>query len=82
MSTQVKDLNHLKSRAEEGCEVYIQLNYGAKTSKYIKYYPEDNTFDIHNFVDSSDQLEITESKLETDTIIVKAIKNKSLYIDD
>jgi hypothetical protein len=60
-------------------EFYIMLNYGARSSKRITYYPDSDTYDVHNEIDDAYQEDITEEQLKTETFIVEAIEKGAFY---
>lgn len=57
----IKQLKEL-STADNGLDCYILLNGGLRSSKHIKYYPDDNSFFVLNLIDDSEQ-ELTESQI-------------------
>ena len=60
-------------------EFYILLNGGLRSSKRITYYPDTNTYDVHNEIDDSYQEDLTEEQLIDETHIVLAIERGALY---
>jgi hypothetical protein len=60
-------------------DFFIQLNFGAKSSKRILYNPDCFTFDVYNEIDGSYQEDLTEKKLSEETHIVEAIALGALY---
>lgn len=58
---------------------FILLSYGARSSKGITYYPDTETYDVHNEIDDSYQEDITEEQLRTETFIVEAIEKGAFY---
>ena len=60
-------------------EFYILLNFGLRSSKRIAYYPETNSFDVHNEIDDSFEDDLTEEQLRNDTHIVLAIENGAFF---
>ncbi len=60
-------------------EFFILLNWGLRSSKRIAYYPERNTFDVHNEIDDSYQEELTEEQLREETHIVMAMEGGAFY---
>ncbi len=75
--TKIKDIKHLKQLAyeEEGVECFISLG-GLRSSKRIWY--EDNTFEIVNEIDDSEQT-LKEEELWTDSNIGEALDKGALY---
>jgi hypothetical protein len=54
----ITSLEELKKEAlyhenENMAEFFISLNGGLRSSKRIAYFPETNTFDVHNEIDDS-----------------------------
>ena len=80
----IRTIQQLKELAkdENGLDCFILLNGGLRSSKHIRYYPDDNSFFMLNFIDSSEQ-ELTESQLldSTYTNIGEAMKKGCLIID-
>ena len=74
----IKQLKNLAQR-EKGCDCFIALNGGLRSSKYIKF--ENGIFYIFNEIDDTEQ-ELTEDELQNVSItnIGKAINLKSLYL--
>ena len=60
-------------------EFFILLNFGLRSSKRIAYYPDTNTFDVHNEIDDSYEEDLTEEQLRNETHIVLAIENGAFY---
>jgi hypothetical protein len=60
-------------------EFFILLNFNLRSSKRITYYPDKNTFDVHNEIDDSYEEDITEEQLISETHIGAAIKNGAFY---
>jgi hypothetical protein len=60
-------------------DFFIQLNFGAKSSKRILFNPDNSTFDVHNEIDDSYQEDLTEQQLCEETHIVEAIEKGALY---
>ena len=60
-------------------EFFIALNFGCRSSKGIVYYPDTNTFDIHNEIDGSYEEDLTEEQLRNETHIVLAIERGAFF---
>jgi len=60
----IRTIEKLKelARAESGLDCYILLNGGLRSSKHIRYYPDDNSFYVFNLIDDSEQ-ELTEAQI-------------------
>ena len=60
----IKTIGQLKELAgnDNGLDCFILLNGGLRSSKHIRYYPEDNSFYVLNLIDDSEQ-ELTESQI-------------------
>jgi hypothetical protein len=58
----IDSIKKLKDQSKHGAEFYIRLNGGFKSSKYIFYDECDNTFEIINYIDDSEQT-LTENEL-------------------
>lgn len=79
--TQVKTTEELKKMIEEGVhDFFIQLNYGARSSKYMDYSPKTKQYYVENEIDGSEQ-QLTEEQLmdEQYTNIGKAITAGAFY---
>jgi hypothetical protein len=60
----IRTIGQLKelAKADNGLDCYILLNGGLRSSKHIRYYPNDNSFFVLNLIDDSEQ-ELTESQI-------------------
>ena len=80
----IRTIEQLKelARGENGLDCFILLNGGLRSSKYIRYYPEENSFYVLNFIDGSEQ-ELTESQIldSAYTNIGEAMKKGALILD-
>ena len=80
----IKTIEQLKELAqrEGGLDCFILLNGGLRSSKYIEYHPDDNSFYVLNFIDSSEH-ELTESQIldSAYTNIGEAMKKGTLIMD-
>ena len=78
----IKTIEQLKELAKNGLECFILLNGGLRSSKYIRYHPDDNSFYVLHYIDGSEQ-ELTESQLLDGeyTNIDKAMKKGALIMD-
>jgi hypothetical protein len=80
----INSLEELKKEAvynerENMAEFYILLNGGFRSSKRIAYFPDTNTFDIHNEIDDSYEDDLTEEQLKNETHIVLAIESGAFF---
>jgi len=75
---QLKEL----AKDENGLNCFILLNGNLRSSKHIRYYPDDNKFYVLNLIDGSQQ-ELTESQLLDSeyTNIGEAMKKSALIMD-
>ena len=75
---QLKEL----AKDETGLDCFILLNGGLRSSKHIRYYPDDNSFFVLNLIDDSEQ-ELTESQILDSAYsnIGEAIKKGALIMD-
>jgi len=80
----IKTIQHLKELAkdENGLDCFILLNGGLRSSKHIRYYPDDNSFYVFNLIDDSEQ-ELTESQIldKAYTNIGEAMEKGALIMD-
>jgi hypothetical protein len=80
----IKTIEQLKEQAksEDGLDCFILLNGNLRSSKHIKYYPDDNSFYVLNLIDDSEQ-ELTESQIldKAYTNIGEAMKKGALIMD-
>ena len=80
----IKTIEQLKELAkrEMGLDCFILLNGGLRSSKHIRYYPDDNSFFVLNLIDDSEQ-ELTESQILDSAYsnIGEAIKKGALIMD-
>ena len=60
----IRPIEQLKELAkdESGLDCYILLNGNLRSSKHIRYYPDDNSFYVFNLIDDSEQ-ELTEVQI-------------------
>jgi hypothetical protein len=63
----------------EIAEFFIVLNFGLRSSKRIVYFPDTDTFDVHNEIDDSWQEDLPAAELANQTLIVEAIEKKAFY---
>ena len=78
----IRNITQLKELAKDGLECFILLNGGLRSSKYISYNPDDNSFYVLNYIDDSEQ-ELTENQLLDSeyTNIAEAMEKGALVID-
>ena len=78
----IRNIQQLKELAKNGLECFILLNGGLRSSKYISYNPEDNSFYILNYIDDTEQ-ELTENQLLDSeyTNIAEAMEKGALIVD-
>ena len=78
----IKTIQQLKELAEDGLECFILLNGGLRSSKYIRYHPDDNSFYVLRYIDGSEQ-ELTQSQLLDSeyTNIAEAMEKGALIRD-
>lgn len=78
----IRTIKQLKELAKKGVECFILLNGGLRSSKYIRFCPEDNSFYVLNYIDDTEQ-ELTESQiLDSEyTNIGQAMKKGALITD-
>lgn len=85
MATKIKSVEHLKEILSDGDgrDFFIQLNFGARSSKFISWDSGENIFYVLNYIDDSEQ-ELTEEMLmDRDyTNIGYAIQMGAFYLDD
>jgi len=60
-------------------EFFILLNFNLRSSKRITYYPDTNTFDVHNEIDDSYEEDLSEEQLKNETHIVLAIEKGAFF---
>ena len=80
----IRTIEQLKelAKTESGLDCFILLNGGLRSSKYIRYQPDDNSFYVMNFIDGSEQ-QLTESQILDSAYsnIGEAMKKGALIID-
>lgn len=75
----IEDIKQLKKKASKSpIEVFLLLNFGLRSSKNISYNPEDDTWNVYNYIDDTEQTLKTE-ELATETNIIEALEKKALY---
>jgi hypothetical protein len=84
MNKRIRTIGQLKELAkdESGLDCFILLNGCMRSSKHIRYYPDDNSFFVLNLIDDSQQ-ELTESQILDGAYsnIGQAMKKGSLIMD-
>lgn len=76
----INSIEELKKEAlysdRKGMTEFFMLLAGgiARSSKRITYFPDTNTFDVHNEIDDSYEEDLTEEQLINETHIVLAIE--------
>ena len=81
---QIKSIEELKKEAiyddRKGmAEFFIMLNFGLRSSKRITYFPDTNTFDLHNEIDDSFEEDLTEEQLINETHIGIAMERGAFF---
>jgi len=78
----IKTIEQLKELAKDGLDCFILLNGGLRSSKHVRYYPDDNSFYVLNLIDDSEQ-ELTEIQILSSDCsnIGEAMKKGALIID-
>jgi len=81
----IRTVRQLKELAkdENGLDCFILLNGGLRSSKHIRYWPDDNSFYVLNLIDGSEQ-ELTESQIldKEYSNIGEAMKKGALIMDE
>lgn len=60
-------------------EFFILLNFNLRSSKRITYYPDTNTFDVHNEIDDTYEEDLTEEQLINETHVGLAIERGAFF---
>ena len=78
----IKKIEQLKDWAKNGLDCFILLNGGLRSSKHIRFHPDDNSFYVLNLIDDSEQ-KLTEAQIldSAYTNIGEAMKKGALIID-
>ena len=80
----IRTIEQLKELAKDdnGLDCFILLNGGLRSSKHIRYYPDNNSFYVLNLIDGSEQ-ELTESQIldREYSNINEAMKKGALIMD-
>lgn len=78
----IRTIEQLKELAKNGLDCFILLNGGLRSSKHIRYYPDDNSFYVFNLIDDTEQ-ELTETQLldKSYTNIAEAMEKGALIMD-
>ena len=78
----IKTIEQLKELAKNGLDCFILLNGGLRSSKHIRFHPDDNSFYVFNLIDDSEQ-ELTETQIldSAYTNIGEAVKKGALIMD-
>lgn len=77
----IKDLDELRelSSRQDGCDCYIKLRFGLRSSKHINY--ENGKWYILNLIDDSEDC-FTDEEMTTKTNIQEALDKRALILDD
>jgi hypothetical protein len=76
----IEDLEELKNIATaQPTEVFIQLNFGLRSSKNIEYDADADSWLIYNYIDDTEQM-LTSKQLKEDTNIIEALDKGALYL--
>jgi hypothetical protein len=78
----IRNITQLKELAKDGLDCFILLNGGLRSSKHVRYYPDDNSFYVLNLIDDSEQ-ELTEAQIldSSYTNIAEAMEKGALIRD-
>ena len=78
----IRNITQLKELAKDGLECFILLNGGLRSSKYISYNPDDNSFYVLNYIDDTEQ-KLTEAQFldKSYTNIAEAMEKGALIMD-
>ena len=78
----IRTIAQLKELAKNGMECFILLNGGLRSSKHIRYYPDDNSFYVFNYIDDSEDV-LTEAQIldKSYTNIAEAMEKGALIRD-
>ena len=78
----IMTIEQLKKLAKNGLECFILLNGGIRSSKFIRYDTQTNSFYIFNYIDDSEQI-LTEDQIFASDYsnIAEAMNKGSLIMD-
>ena len=78
----IRTIEQLKELAKNGLDCFILLNGGLRSSKHIRFHPDDNSFYVLNLIDDSEQ-ELTEAQILDGgySNIGEAMKKGALIMD-
>ncbi len=78
----IRTIDQLKELAKNGLDCFIRLNGNMRSSKHIRYYPDDKTFFVLNLIDDSEQ-ELTKSQIRDSAYsnIGEAMKKGALIVN-
>ena len=78
----IRTVEQLKELAKNGLECFVLLNGGLRSSKFIDYDVNDNSFYVFNYIDDSEQ-KLTESQiLDSEyTNVGEALEKGALIMD-
>jgi hypothetical protein len=78
----IRTIEQLKKLAKNGLDCFILLNGGLRSSKHIRFHPDDNSFYVLNLIDDSEQ-ELTETQIldSAYTNVGEAMKKGALIMD-
>lgn len=75
----INDLEELKQLSSKKiCKCFIQLNFGLRSSKDIRFHQDTGLFTVFNHIDGTRQ-SLKEEELADNTNIIKALDNGALF---
>jgi len=75
-------MEQLKSESKDGLECFIFLNDGLRSSKHIRYFADENQFEIINYIDGSEQYLTPEEMMNNDLTNIGIAMEKGALIKD
>lgn len=82
MPIRIQSVEELKKIAKNGCDCFILLNGCLRSSKYIQYDDEENTFYVCNYIDDSEETLTEQQLMDRDyTNIGYAMTKGALFMD-
>lgn len=78
----IRTIEQLKQLAEKGLECFILLSGGLRSSKFIRYEPEENSFYVFNYIDDTEQTLTELQILDSDYCNIREAMDKGALIKD
>ncbi|WP_419656028.1 hypothetical protein [Desulfosarcina variabilis] len=76
----ITSIEELKRSSIDGCECFILLKGGLRSSRHIWYNERENQFEIINYIDGSEEM-LSEQEMMESSNIGYAMMNRAFFIE-